>query len=267
MASLLRTLAPLVALLPATALAGSKSCPGNLPLSCHNNTAVEDTCCFIPAGQLLQTQFWDTQPATGPADSWTIHGLWPDNCDGSYPKQCDSSRAYTNISDILTANGAGATLDYMQKFWKDYKGDDETFWEHEWGKHGTCISTLAPSCYDGYKPTEEAAAYFSRTVELFKSLPTYQWLADAGITPSGSKTYALDKIQSVLQAKHGAKVTLGCKGKVLNEVWYHYNVQGSLQSGKFVAAEPDGAKGKCPSKVQYKVKSNSTSQRGYSFAA
>lgn len=67
MASLLRTLAPLVALLPATALAGSKSCPGNLPLSCHNNTAVEDTCCFIPAGQLLQTQFWDTQPATGPA--------------------------------------------------------------------------------------------------------------------------------------------------------------------------------------------------------
>ena len=45
-------------------------------LSCHNSTA-QDTCCFnYPGGQVLQTQFWDTNPATGPADHWTIHGLW-----------------------------------------------------------------------------------------------------------------------------------------------------------------------------------------------
>jgi hypothetical protein len=24
----------------------------------------------------LQTQFWDTDPVTGPSNSWTIHGLW-----------------------------------------------------------------------------------------------------------------------------------------------------------------------------------------------
>ena len=48
----------------------------NPVLSCHNTTA-ENTCCFnFPGGQVLQTQFWDTDPATGPADSWTIHGLW-----------------------------------------------------------------------------------------------------------------------------------------------------------------------------------------------
>ncbi|KAK2592345.1 Ribonuclease T2 precursor (RNase T2) [Conoideocrella luteorostrata] len=254
MTALIRNLAPLVALATCV-VAGPQSCPADLPLSCHNETTVENTCCFIPYGQLLQTQFWDAQPATGPSDSWTIHGLWPDACDGSYPAQCDSSRAYTDIEGILSSGGASDTLDYMKQFWKDYKGDDETFWQHEWGKHGTCISSLDPKCYGGYKDKEEAVDFFKKTVELFKTLPTYQWLADAGIKPSTSKTYSLSQIQSVLSEKHGAKVTLSCKGKAFNEVWYHYNVKGSLQTGQFVAAEPDGTKGKCPSQVQYKPKS------------
>ena len=51
------------------------SCP-NAQLSCHNTTVQTNLCCFnAPGGQLLQTQFWDSNPATGPADSWTIHGL------------------------------------------------------------------------------------------------------------------------------------------------------------------------------------------------
>ena len=42
-----------------------------------NTTAVADTCCFNYSGRdLLLTQFWDTAPSTGPADSWTVHGLW-----------------------------------------------------------------------------------------------------------------------------------------------------------------------------------------------
>lgn len=255
MKALIRCSAAIAALAGVIA-AESQSCPIDGPLSCHNETIVENTCCFIPTGQLLQTQFWDTQPATGPSDSWTIHGLWPDNCDGSYPARCDSSRAYTDIEDILSSAGASDVLDYMKKYWKDYKGDDETFWQHEWGKHGTCISSLDPKCYGGYKSQEEAVDFFTRTVSLFKTLPTYDWLADAGITPSYSKSYSLSQIQSVLSKQHGAKVTLRCKGKVLNEVWYHYNVRGSLQTGQFVSSNPDGPKGKCPSRVQYKPKSD-----------
>lgn len=56
----------------------SMSC-SNPQLSCHNTTAVTDFCCFnSPGGQMLQTQFWDAHPTTGPVDSWTIHGLWWD---------------------------------------------------------------------------------------------------------------------------------------------------------------------------------------------
>ena len=57
--------------------------------SCENTTVIQNTCCSpTPGGLVLQTQFWDTYTgyeAKGqilPKDSWTIHGLWPDNCDG-----------------------------------------------------------------------------------------------------------------------------------------------------------------------------------------
>lgn len=59
------------------AVSGSLSCPADTPLSCHNTTAYDNTCCFnYPGGQVLLTQFWDTSPSTGPATSWTVHGLW-----------------------------------------------------------------------------------------------------------------------------------------------------------------------------------------------
>jgi ribonuclease T2 len=52
------------------------TCP--LPeLSCKTQFDSQDTCCFnYPGGHFEQTQFWDADPAVGPDDSWTIHGLW-----------------------------------------------------------------------------------------------------------------------------------------------------------------------------------------------
>ncbi|KAI9669519.1 MAG: ribonuclease T2-like [Trizodia sp. TS-e1964] len=233
------------------------SCP-NPELSCHSSGSNSNTCCLnAPGGQILQTQFWDTNPPTGPSNSWTIHGLWPDNCDGTYEANCDSSRVYTGIdSTIGSANPA--LLDYMNTYWKDYKGDDETFWEHEWSKHGTCISTLEPRCYIRYSPREELIDYFQKTVDLFKGLDTYKTLAAAGITPSSSQTYNLNDIQNAISSVTGHQVTLGCKSGVFNEVWYHFNVLGSLQTGQFVAADPDGTKSTCPSRgIRYLPKAGS----------
>lgn len=169
----------------------------------------------------------------------------PDNCDGSYEATCDKSRQYSNISAILQA-GAPETLAYMKTYWKDYKGQDESFWSHEFGKHGTCISTLDPPCYTDYKPTQEAVDFFNKAVSLFQALPSYEWLAAAGIKPSTSQTYTLAAVQAALKAKHGQDVVINCKGGELNELWYHYNVQGSVQDGKFSAAAPVGSGSTCP---------------------
>lgn len=62
----------------------------------------------------------------------------------------------------------------MNIYWKNQDGTDESFWEHEWGKHGTCYNTLDPKCYIDYKPQEEVVDFFARTVNLFRHLPTYE---------------------------------------------------------------------------------------------
>ncbi|KAI9806219.1 MAG: hypothetical protein M1825_006334 [Sarcosagium campestre] len=243
----------------ASSVTSLASCPSP-QLSCHNSTPVANTCCFnAPGGLLLQTQFWDTQPATGPVNSWTVHGLWPDLCDGSFEQYCDRSREYSNISEIIRGFGRDTLLDYMSTYWKDYQGKDDSFWEHEWNKHGTCVSTLEPSCYGpDYVPQAEVVDFFQRTVDVFKELDTYKALAAAGITPSSSATYTTAAIQTALaKISGGHAVTLRCRSGALNEVWYYFNVRGNVQSGEFVTTDPDGSKSTCPDTgIKYLPKKN-----------
>jgi ribonuclease T2 len=182
------------------------------------------------------------------ADHLVFNISRPDRCDGTYDSYCDKSREYSNISAILSSEGEGGLLSYMNRYWKDYQGDDENLWSHEWDKHGTCISTLEPRCYDASSspPRQDVVDYFSTTVELFQNLPTYDTLANAGVLPSLSRTWTKEEIQKPLQDMHGAEVTLGCRGSELTEVWYYFSVRGPAQSGEYVAVEPDGSKGGCP---------------------
>ena len=170
----------------------------------------------------------------------------PDHCDGTFDQYCDDSRAYRNITAILRSFKADTLLDQMGLYWKDFRGHDSSLWWHEWAKHGTCISTLEPTCYHDYTLQEEVVDYFRSAVTVFQQRPSYKWLHDAGIVPSTSDTYAFYDIQSALVVQHGAPVTLRCRNGQLNEIWYHFDVKGSVQTGTFVATHPDGTKSSCP---------------------
>ena len=108
-----------------------------------------------------------------------------------------------------------------------------------WAKHGTCISTLDTDCYTSYTPQQEVVDFFTRTVALFKALPSYTWLSTAGITPSSTKTYTLAQILAALKTPRGVSAVVQCENtNQLDEIWYFYDVKGSVQSGTFVAVNP-----------------------------
>lgn len=158
----------------------------------------------------------------------------------------------------------------MLQYWLPDRGTPESFWAHEWNKHGTCVNTLSPSCYasesttshdsfdstkqsaelkrrsldEGYKHGQEVVDYLLTAISLFDRLDTYTALTNAGIYPSKTRHYTHREVSAALEKVTGKPVILGCKRGELNEVWYTFNVRGSLQGGVFEAADPAGAGGK-----------------------
>lgn len=51
----------------------------------------------------------------------------------------------------------------METYWQSNDESPEAFWAHEWSTHGTCVSTLEPSCFSGYTSGAEV-----RTIPLLR---------------------------------------------------------------------------------------------------
>ena len=93
-------------------------------LSLTNNLAHVDasseTCsrggeCFLLAMQSVE----------GCTDGWTLHGLWAQWQNGCQGPQFNESA----IEDLMKD---------LDEYWPSCQGGDESFWSHEWSKHGTC---------------------------------------------------------------------------------------------------------------------------------
>lgn len=134
-------------------------------LSCPSQDPSKvDSCCVETFGGLvLSTQFWNTytgRESEGqflPTDTWTLHGLWPDFCNGSYTQYCDLTRQYdpipspnttnglpngtfvppyngSNIGTFLEPFGRYDLLEYMNTYWIAWQQDNPGFWGHEFSK-------------------------------------------------------------------------------------------------------------------------------------
>mmetsp|Transcript_5634 Transcript_5634/g.12821 ORF Transcript_5634/g.12821 Transcript_5634/m.12821 type:complete len:297 (+) Transcript_5634:165-1055(+) len=72
-------------------------------------------------------------------ESWegqlTIHGLWPNRNDGTWPSTCSQEQLDTSLLQNLSND--------FEKKWPNIKASStspahQAFWSHEWQKHGTC---------------------------------------------------------------------------------------------------------------------------------
>lgn len=104
---------------------------------------------------------------------FNIHGLWPNNWDGTYPSFC------SNASFGITPQ----TQNLLMTCWLSYNGDPTTFWEHEWSKHGTCVS-----------PTVDCNTYFNTTANLYLTRNVLKTLNVFGIVPNNTKTYTVSQL-------------------------------------------------------------------------
>uniref|UniRef100_A0A6V7QUN2 Uncharacterized protein n=1 Tax=Ananas comosus var. bracteatus TaxID=296719 RepID=A0A6V7QUN2_ANACO len=133
-------------------------------------------------------------PTTGkPLADFGIHGLWPNNNDGSYPSNCDSHNPFKS-SEIKELIGQ------MQKHWPTLacpSNDGLKFWGHEWNKHGTCSESVL-----------DQHSYFETALRLQKETNLLEILRESGIRPGGF--YSLDEIKEAIKEGLGFAPGIEC---------------------------------------------------------
>ncbi|KAG0333937.1 ribonuclease T2-like [Podila humilis] len=228
------------------------TCPVDV-LSCTSESSGVDACCLPEMGLILLTQQWYN--GLGPANEFTIHGLWPDTCSGGQGPAtgCDAARIYDNINTRLQ-NYPGTPAGFLNElntYWASYKGDNNAFWAHEWSKHGTCISNLAPSCSANYVQDQDVFAYFEKTLALRSQYNLYQALAAKNILPGTNPNVA--DMHTAIKAAFGVDAQINCKDGALSEIWLYFRVKNHDQ---YVPAAPLSI-GSCKGFISYPVKSGS----------
>ncbi|KAG0205545.1 ribonuclease T2-like [Mortierella sp. NVP41] len=226
------------------------TCPADV-LSCTAESSGLDGCCVPEMGLILLVQQW--YKTLGPANEFTIHGLWPDTCSGGQGPStgCDAARVYSDV-ETRVRNYPGTPagfVDELNTYWGSYKGDNNAFWSHEWSKHGTCVSTLAPKCSTDYVQDQDVFNYFKTTLAMRKQYNLYNVLAGAGITPGSNPDVA--DMHDAIKAAYGVDAQINCASGVLSEIWLFFKVN---SAGTYSPVEAL-TRGSCNGFISYPAKS------------
>ena len=122
-------------------------------------------------GCLNKSDYWKNH--------FTIHGLWPQYVDNGYPEFCTDEPFNSTIPDLIG-------MDIMTKYWPnvEYEVNNpnyDSFYNHEWTKHGTC--SLVNNQFD----------YFNSTIELAKKFRTPEILTEIKVTTTIQSDYLRDQ--------------------------------------------------------------------------
>ncbi|GAA0174692.1 endoribonuclease [Lithospermum erythrorhizon] len=188
-------------------------------------------------------------PKTGkPDDDFSIHGLWPNNNDGTWPSNCDRKNTFdeSEIDDLVSR---------MEKDWPSFScpsSDGIKFWTHEWEKHGTCAESIL-----------DMRSYFETALDLKKKANLLQALKNAGIHPKNGEFHSLESIKEAIKEGVGHTPYIECNtDSSRNQQLYQVYLCVDTSASKFIDC-PVFPHGKCGSKIQFPSLSGDQQEEEY----
>lgn len=88
-------------------------------------------------------------------------------------------------------------------------GPSESFWGHEWTKHGTCAAPVLGN----------RSSYVAAVLAAHERYSLDTVLGEAGIEPSAQAVYSPSDFVSAVRAAYGATPRVSCQGQTLVEIW------------------------------------------------
>ncbi|GAB2280271.1 Ribonuclease pancreatic beta-type [Dionaea muscipula] len=176
-------------------------------------------------------------PLTGkPAADFSIHGLWPNYKDGSYPSNCDGDNPF----DSSKVSGL---IGRMEAEWPSLScpsSDNTRFWSHEWLKHGTCSESIL----DEY-------GYFKAALDLKNQIDILRALTNAGIEPNGG-TYSLGSIKDAIKEAIGYTPFVECNTDAASRQSQLYQIYLCVDTtGSTLIECPVFPSGKCGAQIEF----------------
>ncbi|KAM9985117.1 hypothetical protein ACTFIY_009559 [Dictyostelium cf. discoideum] len=136
-------------------------------------------------------------------EAFTIHGLWPNDRNNSYPAFCTGpSFDLGEISDLE---------DQLNIDWISLTEDNDLFWTSEYKKHGTC-AVVAGS------PISNEHDYFVAGLKLYTQHNLTSALISENIYPSDQDTYEADSISSAINSQFGGQPVMQCDNNKLSTI-------------------------------------------------
>ncbi|KAL5721872.1 ribonuclease T2 [Ranunculus cassubicifolius] len=134
-------------------------------------------------------------------NEFTIHGLWTDYNDGTWPACCSGPKFDLKKVKPLRKG--------LKQYWptlgcelsSNCHGGNGSFWAHEWEKHGTCA----------YSVFKDEYSYFLGTMNLYFKYNVTEILRKEGYVASNTEKYPLGGIVSALQNAMKATPQLVCR--------------------------------------------------------
>lgn len=134
-------------------------------------------------------------------DYFTIHGLWPQYWNGSWPEFC-------NKSEHFNSSKVQPIYNNLTEYWTNFK-DPRQFWEHEFTRHLKCYEDIYSDPYNLFW-----YGLYNRT-----NLNIYNSLLKNDIIPSNNVNYSTNLINNVINKNFNTKVIVTCTSKnILEEI-------------------------------------------------